>query len=90
MTSKSSRISLYSSDALDEKGLHFVALDAKSSITSPNPFEVSASTFALAGQSVSANDISDLGQKISDMVSLQATDNSARTAGISTNLSSIL
>jgi len=89
MSSKSSRISLYSSDALTEKGLHLVALDAKSSITSPNPFEVSATVFSLSGQTVAANDISDLGQKISDMAALQASDNSARSAGITTNLGSI-
>lgn len=89
MTSKSSRISLYSSDALTEKGLHLVALDAKSSITSPNPFEVSATSFSLSGQTVSANDISDLGQKISDMVALQSSDNSTHSAAIATNLASI-
>ena len=89
MSSKSSRISLYSSDALTEKGLHFVALDAKSSITSPNPFEVSATVFSIAGQTVSANDISDVGQKISDMVALQSSDNSSLSASIATNLASI-
>jgi len=89
MSAKSSRISLYSSDALNEKGLHLMALDAKSSITSPNPFEISATVVSISGQTVDTNDILDLGQKISDMVSLQASDNLTLAAGISNNLTAI-
>ena len=87
--SKSSRISLYSSDNLDEKGCFLEALDAKFQIQSPNVFEFNAPSFALAGQTTSANDVADLGQKIADMVALQASDSATHTAGVATNVASI-
>ena len=89
MSSKTSNISLYSSDLLSERCLHIQSVDAKLSLTSPNVFELNAPTFDLKGQTTSANDITDLGQKLANMVSLQASDNSARSAGITTNLNSI-
>jgi hypothetical protein len=89
MTSKSSNISLYSSDNLSEKALHIVSVDAKLSLTSPNVFELSAPTFSLAGQTVSANDVADLGQKLTDMVTLQAADSTTQAAGIAANLTAL-
>ena len=87
--SKSSRISLYSSDNLEEKGCFLEALDAKFQVQSPNVFEWHAPSFALAGQTTSANDVPDLGQKIADMVALQASDSATQAAGIATNVASI-
>jgi len=87
--SKTSNLNLYSSDKLEEKALHVVSVDAKLSMTSPNEFEWHAPKFALAGQTVSANDISDVGQHIADMVSQQASDHASSQAGIATNLASI-
>jgi len=87
--SKTSNLNLYSSDNLDEKALHVVSVDAKLSLTSPNEFELSAPKFKLAGQTVSANDVADLGQHLADIVSQQASDHLSVSASVSTNLASI-
>lgn len=87
--SKVSNLNLYSSDKLDEKALHVVSVDAKLSMTSPNVFEFHAPQFALQGQTTPAHDISDVGQKIFDMVAQQASDHATDAAGIAANLSAI-
>ena len=88
-SSKSSRIHLYSSDSLEEKGLFLEALDAKSSIVAPNPFEWSAPSFNLVGQTVSANNITDLGGHIKAMETTQASDHATDAAGIAANVNAI-
>jgi hypothetical protein len=89
MSSKTSNISLYSSDLLSERCLHIQSVDAKLSLTSPNVFELNAPTFDLKGQTTSANDISDLGQLLANMVTLQASDSLSQSTSITTNLNSI-
>lgn len=87
--SKSSNLNLYSSDNLDEKCLHVESKDAKLTLTSPNVFELSAPTFSIQGQTISAHNISDLGLYLKTLSDTQTGDSTTQAAAIASNTTNI-
>ena len=87
MTSKSSRINLYSSDLLSEKGCYIEATDALTTFQSPNVTQWNAPQIDLAGSSNPAHDITNLQSylaSLSNTVSATETAHDAQIASLTT------
>lgn len=87
--SKTSNISLYSADKLEEKALHVVSLDAKLSFTSPNTCEMNCPKFSLKGQANPAHDVDDVGLYMKTLSDTVNSDSVAQGALIAANTSNI-
>ncbi len=87
--SKTSRLNLYSSDNLEEKGAFVEATDAKLVISSPNVFELSAPQFALQGQTTASHNISNLGLYLKTLSDTQSGDSAAQSALIASNTTNL-
>ena len=60
-SNKRSRLHLFSADDLNEEGFTVDCVDAKTTLSSPNDFELNAPKFSLQGQADNTHNIADLG-----------------------------